>query len=237
MKRINQELKFEDHIELRLAGDTYLSIEQSSHAVEEIEIDYDENHVAIHASENLVEVIDDTKKSINKEDLPNFTSAIHKKDGLLEILHGLISDALNIKRERATQKTKETKIKIRLLNNKIRTIKIRSENLSAHISNIEIGAIEINSGNIKILQDKEVSTQETRISSANMAGEIAYTSKSKNITIEAGNGKLGILKEPGFRGAFEIRGNNIKTTGNPGIESHQDGLFKITMNNGKIKIL
>ena len=65
MKRINQELKFEDNIELRLTGDTYLSIEQSSRAVEEIEIDYDENHVAIHVSENLVEVIDDTKKSIN----------------------------------------------------------------------------------------------------------------------------------------------------------------------------
>lgn len=236
MEQINQKFNFRNHIELRLTGDTYLSIEKTNDAAEKIEIHYDNEHVTAHVSENLVEIIDDTKKSLSKEDFPRFTSAINKKDSLPKILRGLISDALDIKREKTNKKSKETKITIHLLDNKHRKLKINSENLNAQISNLELGMIEIISGNLKITQDKKVSTQGTKITSANMTGRIAYGTKSRKITLEAGNGKVEITKEPNFNGAFEIHGNNIKTTGIPSTENHQDGLCKINMNNGKINI-
>lgn len=237
MNRIDKECIFGDQLEMRLTGDISLLITEKGDAGERIEIEHNNDFIELSVSESLIEVIDSAKKGFDKTDFPRFTSSIEKKESIASILIGFAQDALDIKKEQLDRKSAGAKITLHLSSNARRSLNIKADNLNLNCSDLEIERLSITSGNLKIKQDGTFSAKEILLSSANMKGAIHYTESSRNIILSAGNGRIEVFRGAGFSGAFDISGNNIKVTGLPPLENKHEGLCKIYINNGKIKII
>lgn len=227
-----------ESIQLELKGRIELKFQSSVTAISSILIESGkkEDEIEILVGSELIKIKDLKRCKDNEKYFGTFIESIEEKKGALDAITSFIHDLTKIERSKSGDEYDTIFVTIFLAENAVKNIFIKADNLKLNCGDVLLENLIIKSANLAICCNELFSAKVIGIKSANISGSIYFSQKSSNITLDATNGKIRVIKQVGYDGAFDLEGTHLKVKGLPSILDSNAGLFKARFNNGKIAI-
>lgn len=239
MIKINKKFAFDDRINVNLMGDFDVSFAKSGFDFEYVEVigELDEKDLKVHIEKDVVEVIDLARRIWSKDDFPRFSQSISKDDSVIRMVSEFFRDISDLQGGRVSKLgSRQISVNFYMLDNPCRGFTIKSDNLRLTCSNLQLNSLHVKSANLKINLVDNFLVNECDIKVSNIDGTVYFGYPLVGMSIKSGNGKLLINKVVGFEGLMDISGNNVKLKGVPLSGDASVGVFRVKMNNGKVRV-
>lgn len=225
-------------IQLEFKGRIELKFQSSVTAMSSILIESEkkEDEVEISVGSELIRIKDLKRCKDNEKYFGTFMDSIEEKKGALDAITSFVHDLTKIEHSKSGDGCVTIFVTIFLAESAVKNIFIKADNLKLSCGDISLECLIIKSANLAICHNELFSAKVIKVKSANISGSICFSQKSSNITLDATNGKIRVIKQVNYNGAFDLEGNHLKVKGLPSIFDSDAGLFKARFNNGKIAI-
>lgn len=225
-------------IQLELKGRIELKFQLPPTAISSILIESEkkEDGVEISVGSELIKIKDLERCKDNEKYFGTFIDSIEEKKGALDAITSFIHDLTKIDHSKSGDGCDTIFVTIFLAENTVKNIFIKADNLKLNYGDVSLERLIIKSANLAVCHNELFSAKVIVIKSANISGSICFSQKSSNITLDATNGKIRVIKQVNYNGAFDLEGTHLKVKGLPSIFDSDTGLFKARFNNGKIAI-